>query len=827
VGVSAFRGHWAASLPGHHALSALLAAAGTLFVAGVAAWAPKARAALAARGERSRWSVTLLCFALALASGAISRQVLPRLYGWFHLCLVLVAFGALFAAVTAWPRKWSMADPSTSVRRRWRFVAAFLLLLAVGVTEARRSQTLRFALHEKTVVGKELLARLPLPLEPRTLAAVERQSAEDHLPPLPEGPRRPDADVLLITVDALRADHVGAYGYPRATTPNIDALARKSTRFDLAYTQAPHTSFSVASMLTGKYFPTLARLAPAEVHDPLAAVLRSYGWRTAAFYPPAVFYVDAKKLKPYQDTHFSFEYVKFEYLDADKRVDQIGRYFDEVKPARAFLWVHFFEPHEPYETHAAYDFGGGDVDRYDSEIAYTDAAIGRLLALVAQRRPETIVILAADHGEEFDEHGGRYHGSTLYEEQVRVPFLIYVPGVRGHVIPQPVELLDITPTILSLLDVPVPERVRGTDLGPWLADPPADPARLPPAFAEVEDKRMIVQGREKLICDLNWGFCAFYDLAHDPAEKHNLAESEPAKAAALRGRLDEWLDGHVRLEPRLGKGLSNPDGGPVPRAIERGRLGDLSVARDLADLMMAPNASVAVRREAAQLLTALPPRAELAAAIERGLSSDDMGVADWAAVAAARLGLMQAVPRAEAIVQRADAGRLLRVRAGLALANVGSAAGVPAMVEALDDRDDILQVRLIVLALGKLRDRRAVPALLEHVEEVLNRREMVDALGDIGDPRAVPSLITHLKSDAYVPVRAQAAFALAKIARGEEQRGSAPDAAKTAEDVRTALREVLRDEREVSVREAAVAALGSLTRPPGASAETKTRARRR
>jgi len=650
------------------------------------------------------------------------------------------------------------------------------------------------------VVGRELAARLPLPLQPRPLAAVERQRAEDHLPPLPEGPRRPEADVLLITVDALRADHVGAYGYSRPTTPRIDALAARATRFEVAYAQAPHTSFSVASMLTGKYFPTLARLAPAEVHDPLPAILRGYGWRTAAFYPPAVFFVDAKKLKAYQDSNFSFEYVKCEYLDAQKRVDQIQRYFEEVKPTRAFVWVHFFEPHEPYEARPGFDFGTGDRDRYDSEIAYTDAAIGRLLEYIGAERPNTIVLLAADHGEEFDEHGGRYHGSTLYEEQIRVPFLVAVPGMNGQRVSGPVELLDITPTVLNLLDIPVPARVRGTDLGPWLAEPPADPTRLPPAFAEVEDKRMIVLGREKAICDLNWGFCAYYDLVRDPGEHHNLAEEQPERLAVLRARLDDWLDGHVRLEPTLGKGMANPQGGPVPRAIERGRLGDLSVAPELAQLMVSQTAEVVVRQEAAQLLTGLPPRPALAAVVEQALSADDTVVADWAAVAGTRLGLERAWPRARNIAQNPNTPRTLRVRASLALADRGDAAGVPALAEALDDHDDVLLNRLIILALGKLRDPRAVPALLEHVQEVQNRREMVDALGDIGDTRATTRLIEHLASDAYVPVRAQAARALAKVA------GRGGDVVQ----IRAALDAAARDERESSVREAVREALSNL-----------------
>jgi len=806
VGVAAFRGHWAASLPGHQLYAGLLALAGLVAVGASAAGAPAAAVALRARGSFVVKAAAAVAGLGAVAALAVSRFVLPRLYGWFHVSLALVAFLASFAAVSlAAPPAAPL--PRSPVRRAAIALAAVAFAL-VGLFEARRSQTLRFALHEKTVVAKELVARLPLPLEPRTRVVVAPPPDGKNLPALPDGPRRPEADVLLITVDALRADHVGAYGYERPTTPHIDALASRATRFEVAYAQAPHTSFSVASMLTGKYFPTLARLAPAEIHDPLAAILRGYGWKTAAFYPPAVFFVDAKKLKAYQETNFSFEYVKFEYLDAQKRVDQIESYYAEVKPSHAFVWVHFFEPHEPYDARPGFDFGRGDRDRYDSEIAYTDAAIGRLLAFVEDHRPNTIVILAADHGEEFDEHGGRYHGSTLYEEQIRVPFLVYVPGVAGHVVAGPTELLDITPTILGLLDIPVPPRVRGTDLGPWLTTPAADAARLPPAFAEVEDKRMIVDGREKLICDLNWGFCAYYDLRRDPGEKHNLAEAEPTRTAALRAKLDEWLDGHARLEPILRKGMANPDGGPVPRAIERGRLGDLAAARDLADLMVAKDIPVAVRREAAQLLTALPPRAELAAATLRGLSADDAAVADWAAVACTRLKLKEGVPRTAAIVQNPTAGALLRVRAGLALANVGNAAGTLALADALDDHDDVLQSRLIILALGKLRDARAVPALLRHIEEVQNRREMVDALGDIGDAQAVPTLIARMKSDAYVPVRAQAALALAKIARAV---GTRPN----ADEIREALTAVLREETEVSVREAASSALRTLTSPTG------------
>ena len=167
--------------------------------------------------------------------------------------------------------------------------------VAFAVVSLGGSQILRFAAHERTAMTALALRAVPLSLRAahgRRRRA--RRSPRRTLPPLPDGPRRPDADVLLITIDALRADHVGAYGYQRADDAQHRSRSRATgVRFARAYSQAPHTSFSVASMLTGKYFPTLARLAPGETHDPIATVLRTYGWQTAAFYPPAVFYVDA------------------------------------------------------------------------------------------------------------------------------------------------------------------------------------------------------------------------------------------------------------------------------------------------------------------------------------------------------------------------------------------------------------------------------------------------------------------------------------------------------------------------------------------------------
>src|SRR6185437_5465032 len=158
-----------------------------------------------------------------------------------------------------------------------------------------------------------------------------------------------------------------------------------------------------------------------------------YGWRTAAFYPPAVFFIDEDRFPRFEESHLGFEYAKVEFADPVLREQQVGSYLDGAATDKPlFLWVHFFEPHEPYVVHPEHVFTGGksaDVDAYDSEVATADDGIGRIVRRVEARRPGAIVLVTADHGEEFGEHGGRYHGTTVYEEQVRVPLVVAGPGI--------------------------------------------------------------------------------------------------------------------------------------------------------------------------------------------------------------------------------------------------------------------------------------------------------------------------------------------------------------------------------------------------------------
>jgi arylsulfatase A-like enzyme len=758
-GFALFAGAKASRVAGHQAISValvllmlvLLALAGSLW-----------QRLLVSLEGRSGASVALALGLVAAAAGAeqADRMVLPRLYPWFHLSLGLLSVAACVLAALAvlrgraWRRKGATA-----------LAASVLVLAGLGVHELSvmgASQNLRFFAYERTQVTSLVLRLLPTrrrPIAIRSGVVVQPQAS-----PLPEGPHRPGADVVLITVDATRADHVGANGYDRPTTPNIDALARRGVRFERAYAQAPHTSFSIASLMTGKYYPTLARLAPHSQHETLALTMRRYGWKTAAFFPPAVFFIDAQKMKTFETNNFDFEYVKYEYLDAEQRVEQIDDFFRKENPRRVFLWLHLFEPHEPYQTHPGYDFGSRDIDRYDSEIAYCDAVVGRVIGYLQKERPNAIIVVAADHGEEFDEHGGRYHGTTLYDEQVRVPLVIYVPGLPAHVVAGPVQLIDIAPTILGLLDLLAPARMRGTDLGPWLAALPAPDDRLPPVFAEVEDKRMVVKGKEKLICDLAKDYCALFDLGSDPREEHNLAETRPERVAALHQLLDTWLDEQARFES---KRLAGADIPVLSQAIERGRMGDADAASDLAALLQS-RAPVELRREAARLLVeALPARQDTRPMVVAAMiGADDDEVRDWAAVAAVRLGEVAGRPRLLAIVARPgrEANSALRRYAALFMAQAGDGAGVMVLGEALDAcAGKEALCKSIIAALGKLRDARAVPALIAHLPDVLTRLEVVQALGEIGDASAEPALVERLKSDEYVSVRVAAAHALARM----------------------------------------------------------------
>jgi arylsulfatase A-like enzyme len=706
-------------------------------------------------------SVALFALAGCIGLELANRFILVRLYPAFHAAL---AVGALLLAAAM-----SLAFGAGRVRRpRWVAPTALLAATAAGVVSvvpaaARLAHFDNFRLlllEDAPLLGSAVRAAALL-APPPPLPDDGCVEGIDCAPaPSPDGAGKralelSGRDVLLVTIDALRADHVGAYGYGRPTTPQIDALAAGSALFTYAYCATPHTSYSVVSMMTGKYMRPLLLQGAGRDSDTWATLFRTYGYRTGAFYPAAVWFIDNHLFDPFIDSHLGFEYRKVEFMEGQGRVAQVAEFLNaQPREQPVFVWVHLFGPHEPYEAHPAHPFGDRDIDRYDSEIAAADATVGALVEIFRDRRADSVVIVSADHGEEFGDHGGRYHGTTVYEEQVRVPLVISAPGAIGpRRIPEPVQLIDLLPTMLSAIGVPQPPRLRGRDLGPLIVGARAPGPGL--ALAETEDQAMIAEGPYRMLCERKIGACRLYDLSKDPRQQRDATGDEPERARALRARLRELGASHGRYEVR---GL-RAEGKGWPAPILRGVTGDGDAAEEIAALL--DDADLAVRRKAAELLFALR-RPESAAALRLALSRDeDQDVKRWAALALTRLDEGAPLTFELAKSEQTDWRRL----ASLALAEAGDKRGEATLVAWWKDGGarDYERARELLAAFAAIRSRDAVWPLIQSLDDVRLRPHIARTLAAIGEPAARVSLVKAFAKERYQSSRSELAAALVEL----------------------------------------------------------------
>jgi arylsulfatase A-like enzyme len=707
---------------------------------------------------------------LALASGGwlADAYVLPRLYPAFHVTLLVgsLAGGALVGLAVA-----RGSSPASRSPRWFSWAVALALVVCAvrvpaGLRAIDRAANVRITLVEHAPMAGRFVAaleRLRAPAqEPAAGAGTSSEVAE-----VPRSLDWTGHDLLLLSVDALRADHVSAYGYRRRTTPNLDALAAEGTLFEAAYCPTPHTSYSITSMMTGKYLRPLLALGLGSDSETWAQYLRRYGWRTAAFYPPAVFFIDQERFAEFEQEHLGFEYAKVEFADPPLREEQVRGYLEREPADRPlFLWVHFFEPHEPYVPHPNHVFEGAasrDVDLYDGEVATADDGIGRVVRAVRARRPGVVVIVTADHGEEFGEHGGRYHGTTVYEEQVRVPLVVVGPGVRkGARVQSVAQTIDLLPTVLSALGIPRPARVRGRDLGRALTGAgAADPGF---ALAETDDASLVASGGDRLVCERRAAACALYRPKSDPLERTDVADQARARFDELRRMLVAAERDHGRLE---GAGAAR-----WPPALRRGMQGDVDAAADVAALL--DDADVGIRRAAAEVCYELHA-AVAHPAVRRAFARDeDEVVRRWCALALVRMG-EAATPAAEAILGDTDA--VWRRRAALAFAEQGEARAcdevtawwgdvAPASGEQDPDgeprsvRLDLAHAEELLSATSRAHCKGAVGALVRALEDVRARPFVADALGALGDRRAAGPLLAALATEHYVTTRPHEARAL-------------------------------------------------------------------
>ena len=753
---------------------------GLVVVASIAAYVAAPRAASwIARASKIALGAALL--GLLVAVEIANALVLPRLYPAFHLGLAAIAI--FLASMTPLALRAPLAsrrspvESDASIAPRvavtsssTRLIVAALVALACFALTPSAAKSLALAdnirliyLERAPVLGHVVRAAAelapPRPTDDTPMVTASSGHAIDLT----------GRDILLISIDALRADHVGAYGYSRPTTPNIDALAKTSVVFDAAYTPTPHTSYAVTSLMTGKYMRPLLLQGLGADSETWATHLRRYGYRTAAFYPPAVFFIDGERFTTFRDTFLGFEYRKVEFADAGKRADQLAAYMGRVpKEKRLFAWVHLFEPHEPYEAHPDHAFGDRDVDRYDSEIAAADAGVGRLVEAFRAARPGAVVIVTADHGEEFGEHGGRYHGTTVFEEQVRVPLLVSAPDLFSpRRVAQPVQLVDLLPTVLAGLDIPRPARVRGTDLGPLLAGKPMPQGFEDGfAFSETDEQTMLARARLRLICARKVGACALHDLATDPAEMKGDASSQGKDT--LRAELAKIEASHGTFEVA---GL-RAEGKGWPAALRRGIAGDADAAPDVAALL--DDADVTIRRKAAEVLFDLK-RPDTAAALRLAIVRDeDTEVKNRASLALTRLG--EGASRTRELLDEPDVP--LRRLAALALAEQGESRGEQellawwrkAFAKNKADREPLSEPRAkeILAALGRIKSKDAVYPLLSTLDEVRLRPFIAEALAAIGEDAARPGLAAQLDVERYQTARVAIVNALVKLGADDE-----------------------------------------------------------
>lgn len=405
--------------------------------------------------------------------------------------------------------------------------------------------------------------------------------------------------VVLIVVDALRADHLGAYGYEtHATSPNLDRRAADGRVFERAWATSSWTLPSFGSILTG--FLPAAHAAGVEVDDGSEATFEVVAARRFVTLPEAVptlaermaaagFATGAFVANPFLDPRFGLGrgfayYDHYDTSNADTRraaavVDLALQWIDDnASGDRArpfFLMVHLFDPHLDYDAPEPFrgrfvdeqsEGAGGialpvrglwpirnrvgeltDAERdfitaaYDEEVAYVDAEIDRFLGGLDERGllDESLVALTADHGEELFEHEGFEHGHSMYEEVLRVPLILWGPEVRAGRDDTPVSLIDLAPTMLAAAGASFDD-LPGRSL---LGDGGIDGDR--PVIAERllygEETKAIVRWPRKAILQVASGNAMLFDLAADPGEQHDLAADRPDELAALLGELGERL----------------------------------------------------------------------------------------------------------------------------------------------------------------------------------------------------------------------------------------------------------------------------------------------
>ncbi len=442
--------------------------------------------------------------------------------------------------------------------------------------------------------GNEPPAPAPAPAEPPKAAA----PPADKATPKPEKPalaakksarKKEPLNVLLLTIDALRADMPWS-GYARDIAPNLTRFARENVVFDNHRSVTSFTAQSVPAMLSGRYASTLYRsgyffAGYQDSNELFPEALQQKGIRTMAVHSH-LYFNRGKGLNQGFDLWemvpgLTFNERSDDHVTSPKTNELMQNQLSDPENVKGqfFAWTHYTDPHHQWIKHKeSPDFGNRERDLYDNEVHYTDQHVGKLLDWAAEQPwwDKTAVIISADHGEAFGEHGMMQHAHELYEELVRVPLLIRVPGVEAQRISTPHTHLDLGPTIMELMGQEALSGFMGESLVPMLE---GKPGKVKPVVLELTADN--VQPARRAVVSGDWKLIRFGDktgpeklfhLKTDPGEQKDLAKTEPEKLSELRALLDSQFAKLPRIQPHGGmklKGGGVADGPMRPELAAR------------------------------------------------------------------------------------------------------------------------------------------------------------------------------------------------------------------------------------------------------------------
>ncbi len=540
-----FTGDWISQQPWQPAaliLTLLLLAFGVLVVGGLL---------LRASVKKGRipfvWGFGLLVFSV-LCFVLDRSEMLARRYLAAH---DILAFFGLVAAglvgVASWNPRWRRLGLAHIL-----FGVLSVLVALLGIVDLHSSflrETLLRSARLSPRVFVEFLGSESgdsgIPIDREKLSWLQRRRPME--PALLDRliPNRRHQDIVLVTVDTLRYD---ALAGGNAKTPVMDNFLKASLSFSKAWSQFPSTRYAVNSFLAGQY-PTSVDLESPEaatLGENLPESLAEAGFETMAFtsFPGNLFQLEKSHLSRGFQVFVNDSELRKRRSErvVERAIRALNNRAEDAPPV--FLWLHIFDPHGPFTNRGNLSAGATLRERYDKEVEHADACLGRFFDFVDAELTSPLVVLHSDHGEEFQDHGGVGHNSSLYDEQIHVPLAFRGTGISAGVCDQVVELIDLPATIREWVGLPSTKFDAGHSLVPILMSQAEESWPPPFGFSQFRWPQFVhgnldavMESHWKLIHDRNLGLYELYDLESDPHEQRNLSSSNPEELSRLRGLL--------------------------------------------------------------------------------------------------------------------------------------------------------------------------------------------------------------------------------------------------------------------------------------------------